>query len=77
MNFSCSTELYNRLKKKKHNISAASEVLFGANEDCSLGDSTSALRNCSEEAGGGHSIHDFGEGGVYVIKHVFFPEGFY
>ena len=41
VNFSCSTELYSRLKKKMHNVRVVSEVLFGANENCSPGDSTS------------------------------------
>ena len=30
-----------------------------------------ALRNCSEEVGGGEYIDDFSEGGVHATKHMF------
>ena len=34
------------------------------------------LRNCSKEMGEGQYIHDFGEGGVHAIKHIFFCRSF-
>ena len=51
-------------------------MLFGQNEDCIPGESTSgALRNCPKEAGGRPVyISDFCEGGVHAIKHTFFQK---
>ena len=47
-----------------------SDVHFQS-DDYSPGDSTSALRNCSKEAGGGQYRCDVGEKGIRAIQHMF------
>ena len=50
------------------------KLCLGQNEDCNLGDSISDSSEKLLQRGGGegHYLCDFGEGGIHVIKHIFF-----
>ena len=50
------------------------KLCLGQNEDCNLGDSISDSSEKLLQRGGGEGQYlcDFGEGGIHVIKHIFF-----
>ena len=46
--------------------------IWGQNEDCSPGDSTSdSSEKLLQRRGGMASVCDFGEGGLHAVEHIF------
>ena len=53
-----------------HKVRVGAKFYLGQNEDCSPGDSISALRNWSKEVGGGVSIYVTLVKGARAVKHT-------